>query len=126
MNDVLNDSIETSLTLNLYPDYNSSQEAHTAATLEYLPLHTFNDVNNFNPDRLQSSATKAYPKGNRPRGSKDIKSVNYLVDQLKGGSHTKPIYLHKSGNEYTLLDGAHRVIAHHIAKKEGVLAYVVQ
>ena len=30
----------------------------------------FKNVNNFNPNRLQKSAVKAYPPSDRPRGKK--------------------------------------------------------
>lgn len=125
MTDILNDSIETSLALNLYRNRHESEAAHQNATLVNLPLSAFKNVNNFNPDRLQGSAETAYPASNRPRGSKDIKSVKYLVSKIKSSDKTKPIYLHKKGRKYTLLDGAHRVVAHHIAKKDNILAYVV-
>ncbi len=125
MDDVLNDSIETSLTLNLYKNRNDSEAAHHNATLEIIPLQAFKNINNFNSDRLQRTAEKAYPKNNRPRGSNDIKSVKYLVSKIKNDNNTKPIYLHKKGKKYTLLDGAHRVIAHHISNKQNISAYVV-
>lgn len=125
MTDVLNDSIETSLALNLYKNRGDSEAAHQNAQLEIIPLQVFKNVNNFNPDRLQSTAETAYPKNNRPRGSKDIKSVKYLVSKIKSNDKTKPIYLHKKGKKYTLLDGAHRVIAHHISNKQNISAYVV-
>jgi hypothetical protein len=124
MDDVLNDSIETSLTLNLYKNRHDSEAAHHNATLEIIPLQAFKNINNFNSDRLQRTAEKAYPKSNRPRGSNDIKSVKYLVSKIKS-NNTKPIYLHKKGKKYTLLDGAHRVIAHHISNKQNISAYVV-
>ena len=96
MDDVLNDSIETSLTLNLYKNRYESEAAHHNATLEIIPLQAFKNINNFNSDRLQRTAEKAYPKSNRPRGSNDIKSVKYLVSKIKS-NNTKPIYLHKKG-----------------------------
>ena len=47
-----------------------------------IPLSIFKDLENFNPDRLQKSAVKAYPLNNRPRGKNDISSVKYYQKKI--------------------------------------------
>ena len=78
-------------------------------------------LNNFNPSRLQSSAIKAYPINDRPRGIDDIKSVNYYEKQKE----IPPIWIIKINNQYTLLDGTHRIVAANIKHKKFINAYII-
>jgi len=50
--------------------------------LSKIPLSIFKNVDNFNPIRLQKSASKAYPINDRPRGNNDISSVKYYQKPL--------------------------------------------
>ena len=58
----LRDSVATSVSMNLFETRERASMAHifNSKVLE-IPLSTFTDVDNFNPDRLQSSADRAYP-----------------------------------------------------------------
>jgi len=123
---VIRDSVETSVTMKLFKTNQDSSFAHIfKSKLLKIKLSVFNNVNNFNPDRLQKSAIEAYPLHNRPRGSKDISSVKYLQKQIQEKREVTPIWMvHKNG-EYILLDGAHRIVASYIEGKTHVNAYVI-
>ena len=89
-------------------------------------MSIFTNVDNFNPDRLQKSATDAYPFENRPRGDKDISSVEYHREQIQQKKDIAPIWLIIQNDEtYLLLDGAHRIVAHYIEGKQDIYAYVI-
>ena len=90
-----------------------------------LPLSIFKNVNNFNPDRLQKSAVKAYPLNNRPRGLHDISSVKFNQKQIQQKKDILPIWMIKRNKKYTLLDGAHRIVASYIEDKRYINAYVI-
>ena len=75
---VLRDSIETSVSMELFKTKEEATIKHIFnSKLVSLPLSKCKNLNNFNPERLQISAVKAYPLDNRPRGDKDISSVKY-------------------------------------------------
>ncbi len=90
------------------------------------PMSKCNKLNNFNPDRLQASAVKAYPLDNRPRGDRDISSVKYYQKLIRNKSDIQPIYILIKGKNYILLDGVHRIIASYIENKKDILAYLIQ
>lgn len=48
-----------------------------------IPLSTFKNIVNFNPDRLQKSAVKAYLLHDRPCGKKDICSVKFYQKRIQ-------------------------------------------
>jgi hypothetical protein len=127
---VLNDSIATAVSLKLFKSVRDATDAHLhQSRLALLPLSTFasGQVDNFNPERLQSSAVKAYPPQDRPRGDKDIKSVRYYQKQFANNLCISPIWLVEKprNNKYILLDGAHRVVAAYIEKRKSIHAYIV-
>lgn len=124
----LRDSVATSVSMNLFETREHASMAHifNSKFLE-IPLSTFTDVDNFNPDRLQSSADRAYPVHDRPRSQDDIQSVHYYQSQIReGGQVTHPIWLllQKNG-KYLLLDGAHRIVASYILDQPYVPAFVI-
>jgi hypothetical protein len=113
--DIIKDSVETSLSLNLYKTREQSLHAHVyKAKLEKIPISAFNHVVNFNTARLQNTPAKAYPKHDRPRGDKDIKSVRYYVNKINNGNEISPIWLKRINGQYVLLDGAHRIVATYV------------
>ncbi len=125
---VLNDSLCTSVTLKLFKTKQSAVKAHLDnSTLKEIPLKDFqHKVDNFNPQRLQSTAAKAYPLHDRPRGIDDLNSVKFYQKQIKKNIDITPIWLIKIDNKMMLLDGAHRVVASYIENKEKILAYVIE
>jgi hypothetical protein len=123
------DSIETSMTLELYDSKEKSAYAHIyQSKLVKFPMSKCKDsLKNFNPDkRLKSSAEEAYPLNDRERGDKDISSVNYYREKIKNGDDIPPIWIIKRDCEYTLLDGVHRIVASHIEGKSKIIAYVIK
>jgi hypothetical protein len=109
------DSIETSVTLKIFPNKKKACMAHIyKSELVKINMNIFENINNFNSNRLQSTAIKAYPLNDRPRGMSDIKSVKYHQKQIKENKQLLPIWMIYKNNQYTLLDGAHRIVASYI------------
>ena len=123
---VLQDSIDTSICMKLFKNRKEASEAHIFhSTLTKVPLSAFTKVDNFNPERLQESAVKAYPLDDRPRGAKDISSVKYYQKEIEAKREITPIWLIQKDKKYILLDGAHRVVASYIQNKKYIYAYVI-
>ena len=81
---ILQDSIDTSVSMKIFKNREESSIAHIfKSKLVKLKMSIFNNVDNFNRDRLQKTAKKAYPLHNRPRGNKDICSINFCRKLLK-------------------------------------------
>ena len=124
---IINASIGTSLLLKIFNNKEESAYAHIFnSKLVKIPLSTFKDVENFNPDRLQKSAVKAYPLNNRPRGNDDISSVKYYQKQIQQKKQIIPIWMVKKNKKYILLDGAHRIVSSYIENKRYINAYVIK
>ena len=122
----MKDSISTSVTLKIFENIESATIAHIFKSKRVkLDLSLFRNVDNFNPARLQKSATNAYPIDNRPRGDSDINSVIYHQDKLQHHQDITPIWLVHRNDNYTLLDGAHRIVASFIEDKPEIDAYVI-
>jgi len=81
---ILQDSIDTSVDMKIFKNREYASIAHIfKSKLVKIPLSTFSkNIDNFNPDRLQNTAVKAYPLHNRPRGNSDISSVKYYQKQI--------------------------------------------
>jgi hypothetical protein len=129
MNDyinVLQDSIDTSINMKIFKNREYSSMAHIFnSKLVKIQLLTFKNVDNFDPIRLQTSAIKAYPTNNRPRGNDDINSVKYYQKQIQQNKNITPIWMIHRNNKYLLLDGAHRIVASYIENKKYINAYVI-
>jgi hypothetical protein len=125
--DILRDSVSTAVSIKIFKNKKESAFAHIYnSKLSKIPLSIFKNVDNFNPIRLQKSASKAYPINDRPRGNNDISSVKYYQKQIQSTKNISPIWLCKKKNKYTLLDGAHRIVASYIENKQYILAYVIK
>lgn len=123
---ILIDSIETSMTLNLFKNLQESMYAHIfKSEFVRVPISMFNNVQNFNPNRLQKKLTDAYPTSDRPRGTKDLNSVKHYQKQIKNDGLIPPIYIAKISGKYILLDGAHRIVAHYIENKKYIFANII-
>jgi hypothetical protein len=123
---VIQHSIGTSVFLKLFKTKEESLFAHIfKSKLLNIELSIFTNVVNFDPERLQTTAVKAYPLNNRPRGNKDISSVKYHQKQIKLKKDITPIWLVYKNNKYILLDGAHRIVASYIENKKYINAYVI-
>jgi hypothetical protein len=124
---VLRDAIATSVSMQMFLDKNNAALTHVfnAKLTKFLMSHCKNKLENFNPDRLQPTAVKAYPLSDRPRGEKDISSVKFYQKQLKEQKDIPAIWIIKDKSKYILLDGAHRIVASYIENKKYIDAYIV-
>ena len=123
---VIKDSVETSISMKIFKNKEESSFAHIfKSNLVKIPLSIFKNIDNFNPNRLQKSAIKAYPLNNRPRGNKDISSVKYYQKQIQQKKNIIPIWLIYKNNKYILLDGAHRIVASYIENIKYINSYVI-
>ena len=124
---ILQDSIDTSVDMKIFKNREYASIAHIfKSKLVKIPLSMFSkNIDNFNPDRLQNTAVKAYPLHDRPRGENDISSVKYYQKQINKKKDITPIWMIQRNKKYILLDGAHRVIASYIEEKKYINAYVI-
>ena len=123
---VIQHSIDTSVHLKIFKNREDSLKSHIfESKFDKIPLSIFTNVNNFDIQRLQKSAVKAYPINDRPRGSKDISSVKYYQKQIQQKKEITPIWMVYKNNKYTLLDGAHRIVASYIENEKYIYAYVI-
>ena len=123
---VLRDSMETSISIKLFKTKEEAAMKHIFnSKLISFPLSKCKNLDNFNPERLQSSAVKSYPLQNRPRGDKDISSVKYYQNQIKNKLDIQPIWIITKNNNYILLDGAHRIVASYIENKQFIPSYLI-
>jgi len=123
---VLKDSVDTSISMKIYKNREQSCQAHIfKSKFIKFSLSKFKNVENFNPDRLQKSAVKAYPLDDRPRGNSDISSVKYYQKLIQQNKDMQPIWMIFKNNKYILLDGAHRVVASYIQGKKYINVYLI-
>ena len=116
------DSIETSVSMKIFRSREDAVAAHKShSQIAQIPMTQFNNVANFDSNRLQKTAAEAYPLDNRPRGIKDIQSVEY--HQLQ--KCIQPIWIIRKNGKYILLDGAHRIVASYIKNIDYVYAYEI-
>lgn len=120
---IIKDSIETSLKLKLFKNKKEAAYSHIfKSKLKKLSMNIIKKgIHNFNPERLKKTAKEAYPKENRPRGNKDLSSINYY----KRIKNIPPIWILKKNKEYYLLDGAHRIVASYIKNNKYINAYII-
>jgi hypothetical protein len=128
---VLQDSIDTSVSMKIFENREDATMAHIfESKLDKIPLSLFKDTNkvdNFDPNRLQPTAEQAYPLPNgRPRGDKDISSVKFYQKQIQQKQDITPIWMIQQGNKYILLDGVHRIVASYIQEIKYINAYIIQ
>jgi hypothetical protein len=123
---IIQHSIGTSLNLKIFKNESDALFAHIyKSKLVKLPLSIFTNVDNFDPNRLQKSAIKAYPINDRPRGKHDISSVKYHQKQIQQDKDISPIWIIQKNNKYILLDGAHRIVASYIEGIKYIDAYII-
>jgi hypothetical protein len=117
----LKDSVMTSVALKIFSSEETASRAHIfKSTFTVLDKSLWNDLKNFNPNRLSNT-----PYKNKPRGENNMKSVNYHKKQIQQYGQTSPIWVAKDGETLTLLDGAHRLVATYLAGKSEIPAFIV-
>lgn len=123
---ILKDSIDTSVSMKLFKNREDASIAHIfKSKLVKINMAQIILLENFNPLRLKKSAEKAYPLNNRPRGDADINSVIFYQKLIEEKKDISPIWIINKDNKYTLLDGAHRIVASYIGKKNNINAYII-
>ena len=123
---ILQDLVDTSVSMKIFQNRKDASFAHIfKSKLVKLPLSNFTNIDNFDSNRLQKSAVKAYPINDRPRGNDDISSVKYYQKQIQDRKEITPIWMIKKNKKYILLDGAHRIVATYIEDKKFINAYII-
>ena len=120
----MNDSVKTSLHIGMFSSLETAIHRHTFhRTFVNFPLSKCKELHNFNPLRL--SATP-YPEHDRPRGQADLDSVAYHARLIQTNCDINPVWIAFQNGEYTLLDGAHRIVATYLEENnQSVPSYVI-
>ena len=122
--DSLRDSVETSVTIKVFPSLQKAAYHHVFdSEFVKFPISKCRELQNFNPARLSENP---YPKDDRPRGQRDLDSVAHHRRIIRTQGHTEPIWVASVDGEYTLLDGAHRIVATYLEHKRTIPCYVVR
>ena len=121
--DALRDSIRTSVKTKVFSSVKTSSYSHIfESKLVDFQVSKCRNLRNFNPDRLSKDP---YPKEDRPRGQDDLDSVLHHRRTIRREGETEPIWIALKDGEYTLLDGAHRIVATYLENKRTIPAHVV-
>ena len=121
--DALRDSIRTSVKTKVFSSVKTSPYSHIfESKLVDFQVSKCRNLHNFNPDRLSKDP---YPKEDRPRGQDDLDSVLHHRRTIRREGETEPIWIALKDGEYTLLDGAHRIVATYLENKRTIPAHVV-
>ena len=121
--DALRDSIRTSVKTKVFSSVKTSSYSHIfESKLVDFQVSKCRNLHNFNPDRLSKDP---YPKEDRPRGQDDLDSVLHHRRTIRRDGETEPIWIALKDGEYTLLDGAHRIVATYLENKRTIPAHVV-
>ena len=121
--DAMHNSVKTSLRIGVFSSLDTALRNHICnSTFVDFPLSKCKELHNFNPLRL--SATP-YPEHDRPRGQSDLDSVAYHARLIQTNCNVNPVWIAFKNGEYTLLDGAHRIVASHLENKQAVPSYVI-
>ena len=121
--DVMNDSVKTSLRIGLFSSLEIALRNHVFnSTFVNFPLSKCTELHNFNPMRLSKNP---YPEHDRPRGQSDLDSVSHHSQLIQTNCNLQPVWIAFKNEEYTLLDGVHRIVATHLENKQTVPSYVI-
>lgn len=121
--DALRDSIRTSVKTKVFSSVKTSSYSHIfESKLVDFQVSKCRNLHNFNPARLSKDP---YPKEDRPRGQDDLDSVLHHRRTIRREGETEPIWIALKDGEYTLLDGAHRIVATYLENKRTIPAHVV-
>lgn len=119
----MNDSVKTSLHIGIHSSLEIALHNHTFnRTFLDFPLSKCKELHNFNPLRLSKTP---YPDHDRPRGQADLDSVLYHSQLIQNNCDINPVWIAFKNNEYTLLDGVHRIVATYLANKLHIPSYVI-
>jgi len=120
---IIQHSVDTSVALKLFTSRKSSVYYHIFhSSYVKFPLSQLYSVDNFDINRLTKDP---YPEDNRPRGQKDLDSVLYHRKIIRQQGYTEPIWILLKNGNYTLLDGAHRIIATYLENRRNIPSYII-
>ncbi len=120
----LRDSVETSVSIKLFSSLKDASYAHIfQSELIMLPMSQTKQMENFNPKRL---STNPYPEDDRPRGQEDLDSVVYQRKLIRKVGQTGPIWVVLHKKTFTLLDGAHRIVATYLENKRNIPCHLIR
>ena len=119
----MKDSVETSVNMKIFSSLKTSSYYHIfKSNLVRFPLSKCRELHNFNSARLSEDP---YPEEDRPRGQKDLDSVLHHRRIIRQHGHTEPIWIALKKGDYTLLDGAHRIVSTYLENKPTILTYII-
>ena len=119
----MHDSVQTSVSIKLFSSSNISSYYHIfKSKLCRFPLSKCRELHNFDSARLSEDP---YPKEDRPRGQRDLESVLHHRRIIRQHGHTEPIWIALKNGDYTLLDGAHRIVSTYLENKRTILTYMI-
>lgn len=87
-----------------------------------LSISQCKDLENFKSTRL---STDPYPENDRPRGKDDLTSLTHHRRNIRKQGQVEPIWVAYKNGKYTLLDGAHRIIATYLENKRSIPTYII-
>ena len=119
----MHDSVQTSVSIQLFSSSNISSYYHIfKSTLCRFPLSKCRELHNFDPARLSEDP---YPEEDRPRGQNDLESVLHHRRIIRQHGDTEPIWIALKNGDYTLLDGAHRIVSTYLENKPTIPTYII-
>ena len=120
---IIQHSVDTSVDMKLFTTRKSAAYYHIFhSSYAKFPLSQLKTVDNFDTKRLSSNP---YPKEDRPRGQADLDSVLHHRRRIRQQGDTEPIWIVLKKGTYTLLDGAHRIVATYLENKRTIPAYII-
>ena len=120
---IIQHSVDTSVDMKLFSTRKSSVYYHIFhSSYVKFPLSQLKTVDNFDIKHLSNNP---YPKEDRPRGQADLDSVLHHRRIIRQQGDTEHIWIVLKKENYTLLDGAHRIIATYLEHKRTIPAYII-
>ena len=119
----IKDSVETSVKIKMFSSLKVASYNHIFKNqLSMLSISQCKDLENFKSTRL---STDPYPENDRPRGQDDLTSLTHHRRTIRKHGQVEPIWVAYKNGKYTLLDGAHRIIATYLENKRSIPTYII-
>ena len=117
-------SIQSSIkAYNLFTNIKEACEAHIL-NVKFETINLLEYKDKFS-NRISATPEEAYPPDRRPRGDRDLISIEYHRALLREGKEIPCVWFIHKDNQLILMDGHHRVVAYYIEKKYDIRANVV-
>jgi hypothetical protein len=119
----IKDSVETSVKIKLFSSLKVASYNHIfESKLSNFSISHCKDLENFKSTRLTPDP---YPENDRPRGQDDLTSLTHHRKNIRKHGNVEPIWIAYKNGKYTLLDGAHRIIATYLENKRIIPSYII-